>query len=139
MKNTKIDEANSEKPQPDLTQSYQVNDSDKENLPPPALKNPGKTSNSLFKARSKHVKIENIELFKGLTFFLEIFHNGQSQHSFFEKAIIDHGGKVSRRLGKHVTHLVWSDGRTKTLNKALELEDISIISTLWFQETLEEL
>lgn len=49
---------------------------------------------------------------------------------------MSHGGKVSRRLGKHVTHLVWSQGRPKTLKKAQEYEGIKIISTLWFQETL---
>jgi len=74
-----------------------------------------------------------------LTFYLEIFNNGKPADSFFEKAIVDHGGKVSRRLSKHVTHLVWSEGRTKTLDRALELEDIHIISTLWFQDTLNEM
>lgn len=52
---------------------------------------------------------------------------------------MSHGGKVSRRLGKHVTHLVWSQGRPKTLKKAQEYEGIKIISTLWFQETLREM
>ena len=35
--------------------------------------------------------------------------------------------------------MVWSEGRTQTLKKALELEDIKIVSTLWFQETFEEM
>jgi hypothetical protein len=52
---------------------------------------------------------------------------------------MDHGGKLSRRLGKHVTHLVWSQGRAKTLAKAREFESIKIISTLWFQETFHEM
>ena len=50
-----------------------------------------------------------------------------------------HGGKHSRRLGKHITHLVWSEGKAQTLKRALELEDIKIVSTLWFQETLENM
>ena len=80
---------------------------------------------------------ENPELFKGLVFFLEIYTNGQLADSFFSNTVVDHGGKISRRMGKHITHLVWSEGRHKTLKKALELGNISVISTLWFQESLE--
>ena len=79
----------------------------------------------------------NSELFKGLTFHLEIYTNGMSADTFFKKTVLEHGGKISRRLGNHVTHLVWSEGRTKTIRNALEFEGIQIISTLWFQETLK--
>ena len=48
------------------------------------------------------------DLFKGLCFYLEICTDGKPQNAAFEKAVGECGGKISRRLGKHVTHLVWS-------------------------------
>ena len=116
----------------------QHNDSDKENvMPEPALKEPQK-GKSVFR-RIKSVSLEeNPRLFEGLFFYLDIFTNGEKAGSYFTKSVIDHGGKISSRLGKHITHLVWSEGRAKTLSKALEFEGIKIISTLWFQESLNE-
>ena len=132
MQNLRFDEEQSEQPQIVDAASHEQ-ESEKENLPPPALKHALKNGTSLFRGRSKQVKVEaNQVLFKGLAFYLEIQNNGEPANHFFEKAVVDHGGKISRRLGKHVTHLVWSEGRTRTLKKALELEDIHIISTLWF-------
>ena len=94
---------------------------------------------SVFRRIVKSVSLEdNPKLFKGLFFYLDIFTNGERADSFFTKSVLDHGGKISGRLGKHITHLVWSEGRVKTLKKALEFEDIKIISTLWFQESLNE-
>ena len=81
---------------------------------------------------------DNPKLFEGLFFYLDIFTNGERADSFFTKSVLDHGGRISERLGKHITHLVWSEGRAKTLKKALEFEEIRIISTLWFQESLNE-
>lgn len=112
------------------------NESDKENMPPPALKSQF-TGKSFFSA-SRTVTVQaNPDLLKGLIFYLEVFTNGEAADNFFKKAIAEHGGKISRRLGKHVTHLVWSDGRTKTLTRALDYEQIKIVSTLWFKDTLE--
>ena len=81
----------------------------------------------------------NLELFKGLSFYLEIFTNGEVADTYFSNAVTKHGGKHSRRLGKHITHLVWSEGKTQTLKKAIDLENIKIVSTLWFQETLDNM
>ena len=95
--------------------------------------------NSVFRREYKSGSVEDdLELFKGKTFYLDIYTNGNSADTFFYNSVLNHGGKISRRLGRHVTHLVWSEGRPKTISKALEFEDIKIISTLWFQETLKK-
>ena len=113
-------------------------DSEKENMPPPALKK--NVNASVFGRSLKTVTLEaNPHLFNGMVFYLEIMQEGKVADTFFVKAVLTHGGKLSRRLGKHVTHLVWSQGRPKTLKKAQEYEGIKIISTLWFQETLREM
>ena len=88
----------------------------------------------------KTVKLQPVpDLFKELCFYLEICSDGKPQSQAFEKAVIECGGKVSRRLGKHVTHLVWSQGKKKTLEKALEYEDIKIVSSLWLQDTFNDM
>ena len=69
---------------------------------------------------------------KGLTFYLEILSEGNDRNSIFQTAVIDHGGKVSYRLGKHISYLVWSQGRASTLKKAMDYEGIKIVSSLWF-------
>ena len=38
-----------------------------------------------------------------------------------------------------MTHLVWSQGRPKTLVKAREYEGIKIVSTLWLQVAFNEM
>ena len=81
--------------------------SEKENLPPPALKQP--LAKSIFRSNKTVTVMPSPDLFHGLVFFLEIFKDGkQTDDSFFQKAVTQHGGKLSRRLGKHVSHLVWS-------------------------------
>jgi len=116
-----------------------LGDSDKENLPPPALKKPTEIMNVFNRGKKTVSHQPNPDLFRGMVFYLEIFTEGEAADSFFQKAVMNHGGKLSRRLGKHVTHLVWSQGRAKTLAKAREYESIKIISTLWFQETFYEM
>lgn len=71
-------------------------------------------------------------LFKGLVFYLEIFQDGKSASDFFQQMISDFGGKVSRRLGGNVTHLVWANGRQKTLQKMGQYPNMKIVSVLWF-------
>ena len=65
--------------------------------------------------------------------------NGEVADTYFINAVTKHGGRHSRRLGKHITHLVWSEGKKQTLNRAIELGTVKIVSTLWFQETLENM
>ena len=79
------------------------------------------------------------DLFKGLTFYLEIFTDGTADNEVFKKALIEHGGKVSKLLTKNVTHVVWSQGRARTLEKALDYESIKIVSSLWLQESFTEM
>ena len=55
------------------------------------------------------------QLFKGLIFYFEIKLQGEDAHDTFNDMIINHGGKVLKKLEKRVTHLVWSGGNIKTL------------------------
>lgn len=80
----------------------------------------------------------NESLFASMTFYLEIYHKGENKNAIFESSIVEHGGKVSKRMGKNVTHLIWSGGKLKTLDKAIQ-HSIHAISPLWLKESLENL
>ena len=87
---------------------------------------------SIFAQTNKTVKLPvNPHLFKGKVFYLEIFSDGNSMDSAFKSKIEELGGKVVKRLGPNVTHLVWSHGTDKMLMKAIQHENIKIVSTLW--------
>lgn len=77
-------------------------------------------------------------LFKNLVFYFEILHDGKSIDGYFKNKALELGGRVIERLGKTVTHVVWSQGKTKTLIKAQEL-GIKIVSPLWFEKSIQEL
>lgn len=74
-------------------------------------------------------------LFKNLIFYFEILHDGKSIDGYFKNKALELGGRVIERMGKTVTHLVWSQGNTKTLIKAQEL-GIKIVSPLWFEKCI---
>ena len=77
-------------------------------------------------------------MLKGLVFFLDINHDGNSMNATFTTKIEELGGKISKRLDKQVTHLVWGQGKIDTLGKALQFENIKIISTLWLKDCENE-
>ena len=62
----------------------------------------------------RRVKIDPTEkdrtLFKNLTFFFEILHDGKSIDGYFKTKTLELGGRVIERLTKNATHLVWSQG-----------------------------
>ena len=78
-------------------------------------------------------------MFKDLVFYLEIFHEGTSLEDSFKNKIEEYGGKISKRLGNQVTHLIWGEGRLKTLQKAIQYENIMIVSTLWLLDCEKEM
>ena len=65
--------------------------------------------------------MNNQQLFKSVTAFLEIRLDGQASEQAFTDTIERQGGKVLKTLGKSVTHVVWANGKLHTLLKASEL------------------
>ena len=72
-------------------------------------------------------------MFKSFTFFFDIQYEGKPHDEYFKNKALEYGGKVSGRLAKNVTHVVWSQGKNKTLIKATELE-LRIVTPLWLEE-----
>ena len=72
-------------------------------------------------------------MFKSFTFFFDIQYEGKPHDEYFKNKALEYGGKVSGRLAKNVTHVVWSQGKNKTLIKATELE-WRIVTPLWLEE-----
>ena len=52
---------------------------------------------------------------KGMVFYLEIYLNGKPSDEHFKNNILELGGRITPRLGNHVTHMIWSDGKPQTL------------------------
>ena len=79
-------------------------------------------------------------LMKGLVFYLEIYCNGKQTDEYFKNNIMELGGRITPRLGSHVTHMIWSDGKPKTLLRvSQQYTHINIVSTLWFTKCFEEM
>jgi hypothetical protein len=60
--------------------------------------------------------------FKNLVFYLDIILEGESQESAFTSLIIEAGGRIIKNLGASATHLIWSNGKIKSISKASELK-----------------
>lgn len=72
------------------------------------------------------------KLYEGLIFQLEVFQDEISMFDLFSEQIIRYGGKITKLIGKRTTHLVWSNGRLKSLLKAQEM-NIQIVNPLWLK------
>ena len=84
------------------------------------------------------VKFElNKDLFKGMTFCVDIQLDGESKDEMFKNTITELGGKLSKVMNKYVTHLLWSSGRLRTLSRAVELDDVKIVTPLWLKDCVE--
>jgi NAD-dependent DNA ligase len=70
------------------------------------------------------------QIFAGMVFFVEIFQDGASMFDLFLDQIQKMGGKLTKTIGKKTTHLIWKDGRLKSLLKAHDL-GIKIVTPLW--------
>ena len=64
---------------------------------------------------------------------------GNSLNHHFAKRIESLGGKVSKKIDKNVTHLVWSGGKLDTLSRVIQFDKILIVSTLWIGDSLEQM
>ena len=100
----------------------------------------GAEQSQIFAKTNKLVQLPpDPNLFQGLVFYLDITHDGNSKHTSFMTSIEELGGKISRRLDKNVTHLIWQEGSIDTIGKALQYEQLHIVSSLWLKDCETEM
>ncbi|NWI53179.1 MCPH1 protein, partial [Calyptomena viridis] len=70
--------------------------------------------------------------------FVEVWSSNRTENysKTFEQQLLDMGAKVSRTLNKHVTHVVFKDGRLTTWRKAQKM-GVKTVSVLWVQKCRE--
>ncbi|NXP31885.1 MCPH1 protein, partial [Leiothrix lutea] len=70
--------------------------------------------------------------------FVEVWSSNRTENysKTFEQQLLDMGAKVSKTLNKHVTHVVFKDGRLTTWKKAQEM-GVKIVSVLWVEKCQE--
>ncbi|XP_014725007.1 PREDICTED: microcephalin isoform X1 [Sturnus vulgaris] len=71
---------------------------------------------------------------KGISAYVEVWSSNRTENysKTFERQLLDMGAKVSKTLNKHVTHVVFKDGRLTTWKKAQEMS-VKIVSVLWVE------
>ncbi|XP_075270822.1 microcephalin isoform X2 [Opisthocomus hoazin] len=75
---------------------------------------------------------------KGISAFVEVwsFNRTENYSKTFEQQLLHMGAKVSKTLNKHVTHVVFKDGRLTTWRKAQKM-GVKIVSVLWVEKCRE--
>ncbi|NXQ66114.1 MCPH1 protein, partial [Quiscalus mexicanus] len=70
--------------------------------------------------------------------FVEVWSSNRTENysKTFEQQLLDLGAKVSKTLNKHVTHVVFKDGRLTTWKKAQNM-GVKIVSVLWVEKCRE--
>ncbi|NXF22050.1 MCPH1 protein, partial [Rhodinocichla rosea] len=70
--------------------------------------------------------------------FVEVWSSNRTENysKTFEQQLLDMGAKVSKTLNKHVTHVVFKDGRLTTWKKAQDM-GVKIVSVLWVEKCRE--
>ncbi|KFR14804.1 Microcephalin, partial [Opisthocomus hoazin] len=70
--------------------------------------------------------------------FVEVwsFNRTENYSKTFEQQLLHMGAKVSKTLNKHVTHVVFKDGRLTTWRKAQKM-GVKIVSVLWVEKCRE--
>ncbi|NXO68807.1 MCPH1 protein, partial [Phainopepla nitens] len=70
--------------------------------------------------------------------FVEVWSSNRTEDysKTFEQQLLDMGAKVSKTLNKHVTHVVFKDGRLTTWKKAQKM-GVKIVSVLWVEKCQE--
>ncbi|NWX07721.1 MCPH1 protein, partial [Caloenas nicobarica] len=70
--------------------------------------------------------------------FVEVWSSSRTENysKTFEHQLLHMGAKVSKTLNKHVTHVVFKDGRTTTWRKAQKM-GVKIVSVLWVEKCQE--
>ncbi|XP_009459641.1 PREDICTED: microcephalin [Nipponia nippon] len=74
----------------------------------------------------------------GISAFVEVWSSNRTENysKTFEQQLLDMGAKVSKTLNKHVTHVVFKDGRLTTWRKAQKM-GVKIVSVLWVEKCRE--
>ncbi|XP_037987544.1 microcephalin isoform X2 [Motacilla alba alba] len=75
---------------------------------------------------------------KGVSAFVDVWSSNRTENysKTFEQQLLDMGAKVSKTLNKHVTHVVFKDGRLTTWKKAQNM-GVKIVSVLWVEKCRE--
>nr|XP_047933997.1 microcephalin isoform X2 [Anser cygnoides] len=75
---------------------------------------------------------------KGICAFVEVWSSNRTENysKAFEKQLLDMGAKVSKTFNKHVTHVVFKEGRSATWRKA-QKAGVKIVSVLWVEKCRE--
>ncbi|KAM6433609.1 microcephalin [Rhynochetos jubatus] len=75
---------------------------------------------------------------KGISAFVEVWSSNRTENysKTFEQQLLDMGAKVSKTLNKHVTHVIFKDGRLTTWRKAQKM-GVKIVSVLWVEKCRE--
>ncbi|KFZ56638.1 Microcephalin, partial [Podiceps cristatus] len=70
--------------------------------------------------------------------FVEVWSSNRTENysKTFEQQLLHMGAKVSKTLNKHVTHVVFKDGRLATWRKAQKM-GVKIVSVLWVEKCRE--
>ncbi|NWI45575.1 MCPH1 protein, partial [Picathartes gymnocephalus] len=70
--------------------------------------------------------------------FVEVWSSNRTENysKTFEQQLLDLGARVSKTLNKHVTHVVFKDGRLTTWKKAQKM-GVKIVSVLWVEKCRE--
>ncbi|NWH36876.1 MCPH1 protein, partial [Chloropsis hardwickii] len=70
--------------------------------------------------------------------FVEVWSSNRTENysKTFQQQLLDMGAKVSKTLNKHVTHVVFKDGRLTTWKKAQKM-GVKIVSVLWVEKCQE--
>ncbi|NXA94507.1 MCPH1 protein, partial [Melanocharis versteri] len=70
--------------------------------------------------------------------FVEVWSSNRTENysKTFEQQLLDMGAKVSKTFNKHVTHVIFKDGRSTTWKKAQKM-GVKIVSVLWVEECRE--
>ncbi|XP_069707615.1 microcephalin [Phaenicophaeus curvirostris] len=74
----------------------------------------------------------------GILAFVDVWSSNRTENysKTFEQQLIDMGAKVSKTLNKHVTHVIFKDGRLTTWRKAQKM-GVKIVSVLWVEKCRE--
>ncbi|XP_061845704.1 microcephalin [Colius striatus] len=77
-------------------------------------------------------------ILKDISAFVEVWSSNRTENysKTFERQLLDMGAKVSKTLNKHVTHVVFKDGRLTTWKKAQKM-GVKIVSVLWVEKCRE--
>nr|XP_030123194.3 microcephalin isoform X6 [Taeniopygia guttata] len=75
---------------------------------------------------------------KGISAFVEVWSSSRTENysKTFEQQLLDMGAEVSKTLNKHVTHVVFKDGRLSTWKKAQKM-GVKLVSVLWVEKCRE--